>query len=208
LSAELRDVAKRERVPFALVALTAYCAVMARWCNQPDLLVSFVSNGRHRPELHTMIGNLVFHLHLRVEVNASDTVLDLLKQVGEEYASASDHQDFGWVPTFIPECADTYTDISLYFNWVPSYWLEYPALSDDPTTESITVEPFPLSIGWPNAFRPVFRDTPDGIEMPVRCRDSGPFLETVHRFGDSIVSFAEHLAHRPHTRIADVASKL
>jgi len=70
---------------------------MSRWCNQRDLLLAFVSTGRYCAELQGVVGDLAYHLHLRIEVRKEDSFLDLLKRINAEYYSAYDHQDFGLV---------------------------------------------------------------------------------------------------------------
>jgi Condensation domain len=65
LSASLRDLARSERTLLSLVVLAVYVAATARWCNRCDLVLTFVSNGRHRRGLQNMVGWLASPHRLR-----------------------------------------------------------------------------------------------------------------------------------------------
>lgn len=154
-------MARRERSLLALVVLTAYIAVMSRWCNKGDLVTGFISNGRYRPELENMIGFVANMLHLHVEVTEGDSFLDLLKRLNREIRSAYDHQDFDRVPAFIPECA---TD--LQFNWLPTHWSQGFVCQHREADDKVRVQQFPFRVIQPCKFTP-FSDTAAGINVTV-----------------------------------------
>jgi len=114
LTAALAGFARRARTLPALVVLAAYVSAVSRWCNQTDLTVSFVDNGRHRPALSRMLGLLASHLHLRFELTRGDKHRDLLELVKMEFYNALYHRDFDWVQSLIPQFQP-----DLLFNWVP-----------------------------------------------------------------------------------------
>lgn len=115
LTAELVEFSRRERTPLALVVLSVCVVVISRWCNQTDFIVGLVDSGRHCARLARMVGLLASHLHLRFELKANQTYLDLLEMVKQELHSASYHRDFDWVPSLIPEFKT-----EILFNWLSS----------------------------------------------------------------------------------------
>lgn len=207
LSAGLRDAARREGALLPLVVLTVYVAVVSRWCGQRDLVLTFVSHGRHRrPELQNMIGFLASRLFLRVEIGHDDSFRDLLKRVNVEFYSAYEHYDFDRVPDFIPECAaDTDTD----FNWLPAVWGRRPA-HKGAADEQLRIQPFPLEPyrkRLPEWFKlaSVFSETAAGIVATVLYRPDLFAADTIERFGQNLRSFAQEFAHHPLAPIASVS---
>jgi len=122
ISASLRvrisEVARRERTLPSLVLLTAYAVAMSYWYRRRDLLVAFVSHGRHgHPELENMIGHLASPLYLRLEIAEGDTYRDLLSRLIGEFRRAESHKDFGRVADLFPElCGE------LSFHWAATEW--------------------------------------------------------------------------------------
>jgi hypothetical protein len=194
LSSRLRDAAGRERTPLSLVALTAYATVMSHLCRQQDLLIPFVSHGRHgRPELENVIGNVSHVLHLRIEMDRAPTFRDLLTQARRDFSPATEHQDFDRVPDFIPECMS-----ELNFHWrstsrARSVRDPRPVLSGQ-----ITTQPFITRLtDWPFKFWSVFYDTPAGIGVTVNYRPDCLAASTIQRFGDHLrwVADARWIVH-------------
>jgi len=180
----------------ALVVLAIYVVVMSRWCDQEDLLLVFVSNGRYRPELEDMIGQLAAHLHLRVDVTKEDRFIDLLKRVSLEYFSAYDHQDFGRVPDLFPAC-----NTDLYFNWVPSEWGQWSVSHCDQ-----------VRIEWRGFWKPLpfklacfFFDTAPGIVCRIEYRPDLFALSTIERFGYNLRLVAQVFSCHPLTRATSVS---
>jgi hypothetical protein len=217
LSTALADLARREGTLLALVILTIYVAGMSHWCNQRDLLVAFVSNGRDRPELANMIGNLAYHLYLRIRVASEDTFRCLLKRIILEFYSACAHQDFGWVPTFVPECRDSFLNAELYhyFNWLPAYWFRYPDGTPREDNRQVRVEEFL----WEETLEQEALEQ----ETHLQCKFQLHFCETVHgisgvlfyrrdlfpphtvkKFGCTLRLLAEEFARRPHGRVSSM----
>lgn len=195
LSIRLRDVARRQGTLLSLIVLTVYVAAMWRWCNEDDLVVGFVSNGRYRPELENVIGFVADILYLRIELHKQSSVLDLLNRIIFEFKSAYDHYDFGRVPDLIPEC---WTE--LYFNWLSRYRVQSSVECDG----RIRVEPFRLAADWPAKFAPFFYDTNAGIRVTVMYRPDLIPRSMVEQFGRNLRCFAEVLVERPSASVASI----
>jgi Condensation domain len=201
LTTKLRDVARRERTLLSMVFLTIYVAVMSRWCNQDDLIMQFVSHGRHgHSELENMIGFIANHLHFRVEITKGDTFVDLLKRASGEFYSAYQHQDFDRVPDLIPECA---TD--LYFNWRSTKLKPPPVRHQGEAARSLRIQPFPLKApASSNLFTPLFSDTPAGVGVMLVYRHDLVARSTIERFYHDLRFVAEEFARYPLASIASV----
>lgn len=197
VSTAVRNLARREKTTSALVMLTAYVATISRWCNQMDVLVILVDSGRSMAELVPMVGWLVNHLHLRIQMTATDTLLDLLHNVTNEFYQAYEHQDFNRVPLLIPECT---TD--LYFNWLPptepQWAIDQPIdpqykLGIQPFSIKRKVAPFPLGT--------FLSENTGGIFARVLYRTDIFLGETIQRFCSNFNSTVIELTGMPHARI-------
>lgn len=200
LSTKVHDVAKREKMRVPLVVLTIYLVVMSRWFNQRDLILTFVSHGRHdHPDLTSMVGILAHFLHLRIEIGNKDNFLDLAKQADLEFRAAHQHRDFGRVPDLFPECA---TD--LHFNWLPNggNWSIDTRQGDD---QAVTARPVPLRVNWHPEFLPLFSDTASGINVTVTYRPDMFTRNTVERFGRNLNQVSEKFVQNPLTRVDSIA---
>jgi hypothetical protein len=207
LSVKLRDLARRERTLLPLIALSIYVVTLLRWCNRSGLSLLFASHGRHRPELKNMIGLLVTHLPLRIELMDEDSPLDFLKRVHLEFYSACNHQAYDRVPDLIPECP-----LDLYFNWPPSEWSRGAFQEEKETPQQLKMKPFPVQqskdirvgakyeslIAWGY-------DTDAGIVMSMLYRADLIEVSTMEWFGKQLRLFANEFAHRPFAPVASVA---
>lgn len=98
----------------ALTVLTAYVALVLRWCDAQSIIVAVMTDGRDRPEIRRTVGFFASDLYLRLQLGATDSLRDLHRQVMEEYVGALRHQDFGLLPALMP---DARLPASPSFNW-------------------------------------------------------------------------------------------
>ena len=103
LSARLREFGQQTQTLPALVTLSLYVAVLSRWCQQKDLLLPFVIAGRAAS--HERIVGCFSHLvYLRIRLDGTETFIELLKRVSNEYfKAAAFRQDCGRMVTEKPE---------------------------------------------------------------------------------------------------------
>jgi hypothetical protein len=193
LSDALRDLARWEGTPLSLLALAMQVGVTSRWCNQSDMVVAFVSNGRFRPELEGTIGFIANQLHLRFELREEHSYMDLLKGLEAEFLSAFEHQDFDRVPDFVPDCAP---GSHLQFNWTHSYIDKLSSI-----VNGLEIQPMQLSLGFPIQFYLSFRDDGAAIAATVLYRPDFLALVAIEGFGRNLTSFAEDFVKSPRKRI-------
>jgi non-ribosomal peptide synthetase component F len=96
--------------------LATWVAVVSRWCGTRDVVVPFLAMGRPGTEVENTIGCFVAPLYLRIQLRSDDSFLDLLRRVTEEYATACEHDDLGYIGAQFPRPAFTYNSC---FNWHP-----------------------------------------------------------------------------------------
>jgi hypothetical protein len=201
LSVALREVARRERTPLSLLALTVYACVMSRWCAKQDLVLTMVSHGRHgHRELTNMIGCFANCLHLRLEIGGKQTFLDLLQQVRLECEAAFNHYHFGRTWEFM---RDFPTDVR--FNWVN---LPRAPLCQQAEAEDVfQLQPFPLGMTWSGKLWPFMADTPAGICTTVAYRPDLYLPRTIEQFGVNLRLCAQALIQDPHAGVATVSTE-
>lgn len=188
LTAALSAVARRDGILLSLVVLAVYAAAVSRWCEQEDLVIWFVSDGRLRPELENVTGYVAGFLPLRIFVGPQDTFADLLRRVHAELCAATSHHDFDRVPDLLPNCSLNYES---YFNWT-----QVPPDEERKRVEQLEVERFELLSDVSPPFIPVFRHTPVGIVAKILFRADLYNLQLIERFGDNLRRFAENVPGR------------
>jgi hypothetical protein len=193
LSRKLRELAQRERTLLPLLVLALYVAQVARWCGQDDIIVGFMSHGRHRrKELERMIGLLASCLTFRVRSSKSDRFSDLLRRVNREFCSAYQHQDFDRVRQLVPQCAP-----QLYFNWLPGSWAQQGnrerTIGDLLTLESIEVPPSPdrMTIEKPFLAALCSETAMAGIEIDLYYPPDLFDRNAIESFGRRLLQFAD-----------------
>lgn len=117
LTGQIRKLSRGQQMLPALLIFAVYVATVSRWCDQRDLVVTFVETGRFRPELTKMVGWLTNHLRLRMQMEDRDTFTDLLQKVKREFYCAVVRQNFNQAQLLIPGCEEDMVN-RLYFNWL------------------------------------------------------------------------------------------
>jgi hypothetical protein len=194
LTSRLLEFARRERVLPALVPLTLYVAAVARWCEQNDLTVVLVENGRHRPELVNVVGWLATVLHLRIQRAYDATLIDLLRLVNQEFLAASFHQDFNWIVASNPEFL-----MELHFNWRSTQVGEWTLNPLEATEDALAIQPFAVKKRAIPQFRLGVFFEHAAREVTARLVYRTDLFEpaTIARFASGMRSLAEELVQQP-----------
>lgn len=201
LSEKLRDLARREKTLLAMVVLTVYAVVMFRWCGQNEILVPFLDNGRHKHELEHVVGFITQLFILRISFSPEDNLLDLLRQVKEEFLSACRNGEI--LRSFEDPAALPLTD--LHFNWHPPCFdllSGHGSLADLGLTVRRWPTPYPVRTALPSvAFLPYFCDTAGGIDITVVYDDGRITQETLELFRTQLHLVAKDLMRDPPCRV-------
>ena len=194
LSDALRAFARREKVPLLLVVLTAYACTMAKWCERRDLLIAFVTHGRHLdPELRSMVGCLASSLLLRIELR-EESFIRVLRGIRHEFEAAFRHYDFDRVAELMPQHT---TDLG--FNWLSTTLLRSSSAAPM-EAQRLRLQPFPLRFSWLAKLVSFFADTPASITAGVTYRPDLLLPQTMDRFGRDLRLCAQAIVANPSAR--------
>lgn len=116
LKNQLRDWCKIRRTTLVMSVLTAYVALVLRWCSASQMVIQYQIDGRIDAKLEDTVGYLSSALSLRVELRRDDTFIDLLRRLTQEFCNASEHADASYLEAQEPR--PEYTR-NTGFNWVP-----------------------------------------------------------------------------------------
>lgn len=194
LTDALRELARRERCLPPLVIMSLYLAVMSRWCGRNDLLVKFLSHGRHgRPEFKNMIGCLAHSVFLRIELVPREQLRDLLRRVTEELQAALTHDPARVTATNLISEDST----ELCFNWLPPGWGPSGVYPVEDSEADLKITRFPVSREIPTKFMANFMDTPSGLLLALMYDGDQFSNRSIQRFTDEVRGFAKDLVGRP-----------
>ncbi|TYP15978.1 non-ribosomal peptide synthase/polyketide synthase [Xenorhabdus doucetiae] len=93
LLAALKALGQRHNVTLFMTVLSAWSIVLARLSGQDEIVIGTPVANRTHYQLEPLIGFFVNTLALRVTLNDSATVTDLLKAIRAQALAAYDHQD-------------------------------------------------------------------------------------------------------------------
>ncbi|PHM60988.1 non-ribosomal peptide synthetase [Xenorhabdus ishibashii] len=134
LLTSLKELGQRHQTTLFMTVLSAWSLVLARLSGQDDIVIGTPVANRPHYELEGMIGFFVNTLALRVTLDDSICVADLLAQVREKTLAAYAHQDLPFeqvVETLQPERSLSYSPIfqvMLALNNTPVKTLTLPDL--------------------------------------------------------------------------------
>ena len=222
LTSGLREVCCAENTTIALGALTAFLVSILRWQDKDDYVIKIFVSGRKHPGLENAIGFFASILPLRIQLKPSDTYLDFLKRVTQEYCIAYEHYDAGRLSLEEP--------LPDYMRGAIFNWLQWTSSGDGPeyevlrnslygTRNLIELKPF----DYPTIF-PVMEldgnddffdtdpsimisETLNGISGNIWYRsdmfDTSTMATLANNFGD----FVEILVNRPQTKVKNMVFK-
>lgn len=208
---DLRAWARRNGTTIVVATLTAYAALLLRWCNVRETVIQFMTNGRATAELERTIGYLAHAIHVRVVLEENGTFIDLFRAVTEEYCRARDDADFGY--SFAQDVRPEFTR-NPAVNWLPAAAAEGSAATPElDVTLSRSVLDFSNMILQQAA-------ECDDEEPGVRLSEengaiSGQVIYARHRFSDqrmetfaaNITEFVAAMLRTPGRPIMDVKVK-
>jgi len=215
----LRELSRQHQSTLAMSVLATWVTVVSRWCNIRDVVVPFVAMGRPAPELENTNGCFAAPLYLRIQLRPEDSFLDVLRRVTEEYATATEHDDLGYIGAQSPRPAFTY---NCCFNWHPREFRIDPASSltciDVSQIEglggTLRVQPFAAEgSGEAQSHDMVWEDEPglflieaeEGVVGVMLYRAERVGSETAQRVARSLEQFVDLMAAQPAARIETLA---
>lgn len=118
LSDRLKITAASTGMTLPLVMLGLIVSTLSRWCGQTRWTVGMVNHGRHgHPELTYAVGAILSLLPLCFSARADEPLLETIKSIHVENATALVHQDYGRLCDSSLPLAGL---IPTTYNWVPT----------------------------------------------------------------------------------------
>lgn len=202
LTAGLREVSRRSGTSLSMSVLAAFAALLLRWSEATDVVISFITRGR-TAETESTIGHFVFPLLIRVRLTHSDTFPDLLKNVTDDYAQAYEHIDWGRLAARLPT-PEIFCNPC--FNWFPG---ELPLAGYPPGVSSFSVPDPQGDIEWDYRLdtEPVLyiADAGEEIVGGLTYIASVVSRETAERFEQSFRQLVAAVVAEPTVRVAEVS---
>jgi len=206
LKTSLQSWCRSRHTTLVLSVLSAYAALIVRWCAARDILIPYVTDGRTSPRLENTIGGFAASLPLRIALEEDDSLLDVLERVKQEYCSAYEHADAGYIDAQTPR-PEFMRNAS--FNWQPTgarvdisalmgterEIIAAPVTFDHPMLRFLERDTEPAT---------VFVDTDRRVLGSVYFPLNRFSPATMQRFGRNILAFLNALLKQPGVRVKDV----
>jgi hypothetical protein len=204
----LQEFARRKGTTLVMVILTAYVALVMRWCGVFDTLIQVMSNGRTSRLIENTVGYVAYPLYLHISVHRGATFADLLEDVTTEYCRACERPDFYYSYTLSPVPEFTRNTC---FNWIPRAGgtgnaelvatarvnnMSY-VIFDNPVLESLDDLDMEPSVG----FEDMGNQITGGVGFARRRFTSG----TMTRFVKNLGVFLDTISVSPGKRIREIA---
>lgn len=207
LTYELRELCRRQATTVAMAVLTAYAALLLRWCNSSETLIQYQTNGRASSKVQNTMGYFASLLCLHVRLAVNDDFTRLLSQVTGECSEAYEHGDNSYMATQVlrPEFAR-----NSIFNWIP-HEPRIAASKLDNSEQPITAQPIQFlnpalrTLEWDSDPEILLFDGGASIAGHLyfpRNRFSVPLME---RFARNILNFLQVMVKEPERHISKIA---
>jgi NRPS condensation-like uncharacterized protein len=200
---------RQQGTTVAMAVLTAYVALLARWCNSSELAIQYQTNGRTSPKVLNTIGYFASLLCLRVELldDDDDDFIRLLSRVTKECSDAYERTDCSYMATQISLGKFARNSI---FNWIP----EEPKIAApdlNRSGHSITADPIEFlnpelrNLEWNNDPEILLFDHGETISGHLYFPTNRFSAAIMARFGRNIMVFVRALVEAPGQSIKDIA---
>lgn len=162
----------------SMAVFTAYVALVSRWCNVSDIVISYTIDGRTSDRIQDAIGYFAKLLPVRVEIYRTDSFVTLLNRVTTEYCKAYEQADFCYLEAQVP--APDFLSNSI-FNWIAQE--NSGSAAENVAEEAIRHSPIPFDHPAPETIEV-------DIEPSMQLFDSGREVSGGIYFPKNRFSFA------------------
>lgn len=208
LKEELREWCRLRQTTVVMSVFAAYVGLVLRWCNVPEAVFQYQSDGRFSSKIENTIGFFASALYLRIALREDDNFVDLMNRATEEYCKAHEHADFCYMTAQVPRPEFTRNTT---FNWLPrgSFKADFSDL--DGSEDAITCSPIrfahPMVRNYEMDGEPcvLFLDADDEIVGDVYFPLDRFSVDTMERFGRNFPVFIRALLRQPEERVNDIS---
>jgi Condensation domain/TubC N-terminal docking domain len=205
LKTQLGAWCKRAQTTPPIAMLTAYVALVMRWCNMREVVIPYVVDGRDDPALERAVGYFASVLYLRIERRPDDRFIDLAARVMDEYRQAVLHADASYVEAQLPKREFTRNS---GFNWVYAGKLTRQSYENDSEGTLLVRSPV-------NFTHPMVKDLERNTEPFLLLMDADDVilgglyfpryrqsLGSMERFGRNLQGFVQEMLRNSDERVA------
>lgn len=206
LTSKLRAWCRVNQTTIVMSVLTAYVALVLRWCGTSDAVFLYESDGRFSQAARSAVGYFTFPLYLRIRIAEDEEFMRLLNQVTDEYCNSYENADYCYLeanvvptPAFIRNTC---------FNWVGQSFERAVSLGKT----SVEYSWIPPRIGsFANELLPDTEPSVDFYETEFEIQGYVTFslcrvaVDEMTRFAHRIPTFVEELLRQPRQRIKDIS---
>lgn len=196
---------RSRKTTISMAVLTAYAALVTRWCNVSDVVINYVIDGRTSDKVRDTIGYFAKLLPIRVELHRTDNFVSLLKRVTTEYYKSYEQSGSydldAQIP--VPEFAS-----NSQFNWITQD-------NESPADQNLTEAGLRC---LPMSFEPPIPETVEmDVEPFILLSDSGRevsggiyfprnrfSLAKMQKFASNFSGFIEALAEKSEEPVYEI----
>ena len=198
---ELVAWSRRAGTTLSMSLLTAYAALLLQWTARSEIVIQYQTDGRSDPKLKRTVGYLASLICLRIS-DPNLRLIDLLRQITEDFCLACEHGDLSYMATQIRR-----TDFlrNTTFNWVPERTSTQGLISQN-GSHSITQSPWPIEVGLSGIDcdhdpELMLFDSTEGVSGGLYFPLDQFSLPTMERLAKSLMTVLQALLHHPEWRV-------
>jgi len=197
--------ARSRGTSLVMTVLTAYVAMLSRWCETETVSLLVMSDGRMSRLVENTIGYLAFPLYMRIQLAGGDTFSDMLEKVTTEYCWAGERLDFCYscAQTPQPDFVNTAS-----FNWLPTREEPVTACENGERTLKLSriafKNPFLETLDWEIEPWVVLQNLCDEIVAEVGYPRNRFSQATMQKFAENFGVVLSTLVNRAGTILRDI----
>jgi hypothetical protein len=201
----LKRWARARQTSIVMAVLTAYIALVLRWCDVSKAIFQVMSDGRVSSLIERAVGYFAFPLYLNVEIGPRETLLDILDIVTAGYCNACEHPDFSYCHAKADRPGFTH---NTSFNWLPkTEWVRdsRAARSETIMYSDVAFEnPLLQSLDVDHEPSIVLNESESAVAGQILFPMTRFSAATMKRFARNFAGFVDALIRRPATDIHDI----
>ena len=203
LSAQLRELSRREGVTLFMTLLAAFKTLLFRYSGQADILVGVPTAGRSRVETEHLLGVFINTLVLRTDLSGNPSFRELLHRVRETALGAYTHQELSFeklVEVLHPDrelSRSPLFQVMFALRNLPEQFVEPPGLKLDSVDLDIGVAKFDLTVE-------IIHQRDDGLECRLEYDTDLFDAATIERMAGHFRTLLEGIVADPEQRICDL----
>ena len=204
LTTRWRDWCRMKRTTLPLSALAVYAALLSRWCTASEVGIQYLTNGRSSPKVVNAVGFFSSVVYVRVRLQQTDTLADVMKRVIDDYWESYSIPDFCYLGAELPR--PELSNIPS-FNWLPkaeasqqSQSVAEPLSSEEVTFDHAFLDVAPQDPDPSLSFQEFDDDVYASVVFPNRRFSK----DTMERFLGNVIELLKAMLDESESRVQDI----